>query len=68
MADQNSTRFEMRASPGWLGRLDGWRRVQSDLPSRAEAIRRLVDQALRVEPWSDGSAPATKPVGSADLE
>jgi hypothetical protein len=29
-----------------LQALDSWRREQLDLPSRAEAIRRLVDQAL----------------------
>ena len=27
--------------------LDIWRRTQPDLPSRSEAIRRLVDHALR---------------------
>lgn len=39
-------RFEMRVPAGWLGRIDEWRRAQPDLPSRAEAIRRLVEQAL----------------------
>jgi hypothetical protein len=29
-----------------LQRIDAWRRVQEDLPSRAEAIRRLIDAAL----------------------
>lgn len=27
--------------------LDDWRREQPDLPSRAEAIRRLVEKALK---------------------
>jgi hypothetical protein len=44
--DTATTRFEMRASPVWLKALDDWRRVQPDLPSRAEAIRRLVDKGL----------------------
>lgn len=39
-------RFEMVASEDWLKRVDDWRRKQDDLPSRAEAIRRLVAAAL----------------------
>ena len=42
-------RFEMRAEEEWLKALDDWRRRQADLPSRAEAIRRLVDAALAAE-------------------
>jgi len=42
-------RFEMRASAEWLKKLDEWRRKQADLPSRAEAIRRLVEAALKTE-------------------
>jgi hypothetical protein len=37
----------MRVSPDWLSTIDEWRRQQPDLPSRAEAIRRLVDKALK---------------------
>jgi metal-responsive CopG/Arc/MetJ family transcriptional regulator len=29
-----------------LDRIDDWRREKDDLPTRAEAIRRLVEQAL----------------------
>jgi hypothetical protein len=32
-----------------LDRLDDWRREQSDLPSRPEAIRRLVEKGLAGE-------------------
>jgi uncharacterized protein YfbU (UPF0304 family) len=39
-------RFEMRFDQLTLERIDGWRSSQGDLPSRAEAIRRLVDTAL----------------------
>jgi metal-responsive CopG/Arc/MetJ family transcriptional regulator len=39
-------RFEMKLDPQMIARVDAWRRVQPDLPSRAEAIRRLVDFAL----------------------
>lgn len=35
-------RLEMRLTPAMLSELDEWRRVQSDLPSRSEAFRRLV--------------------------
>jgi hypothetical protein len=39
----------MRVSADFLKRLDYWRRAQEDQPSRAEAIRRLVDIALKVK-------------------
>lgn len=39
-------RFEMKAPAEWLKLVDDWRRQQHDLPSRAEAIRRLVERAL----------------------
>ena len=35
--------FQMRVSDGFLRLVDDWRRRQKDLPSRAEAIRRLVE-------------------------
>jgi hypothetical protein len=38
--------FQMRASDEFLRSIDRWRRKQKDQPSRAEAIRRLVEQAL----------------------
>jgi hypothetical protein len=40
-------RFEMIAPVGWFDALDEWRRRQSDIPSRAEAIRRLVEKGLK---------------------
>jgi hypothetical protein len=36
----------MRVSDLFLRRIDAWRRKQEDQPSRAEAIRRLVDAGL----------------------
>jgi hypothetical protein len=36
----------VRLQPEPLAAVDRWRRRQEDLPSRAEAIRRLVEQAL----------------------
>jgi uncharacterized protein YfbU (UPF0304 family) len=39
-------RFEMRLDPTILDQVDAWRSAQSDLPSRAEAIRRLIEAGL----------------------
>ena len=39
-------RFEMRIDSETLGKIDDWRAQQVDLPSRAEAFRRLVETAL----------------------
>lgn len=39
-------RFEMRFDPVTLAQLDAWRARQVDVPSRAEAVRRLVDDGL----------------------
>jgi metal-responsive CopG/Arc/MetJ family transcriptional regulator len=36
----------VRLQPDLLSKIDAWRRNEQDLPSRAEAMRRLVDQAL----------------------
>jgi hypothetical protein len=38
--------FRMRASDTFLKSVDAWRRKQPDIPTRSEAIRRLVEQAL----------------------
>jgi hypothetical protein len=43
---EKNERFEMRVPASFLKAVDSWRRKQDDLPSRAEAIRRLVEQAL----------------------
>lgn len=39
-------RFEMRIDSELLARLDNWRREEEDTPSRAEAIRRLIEAGL----------------------
>jgi hypothetical protein len=46
MKAEKSGRFEMVTPPGWMEKIDAWRRSQSDLPTRAEAIRRLVEKGL----------------------
>ena len=47
MHHNKAQQFQMRVSSDWLDLIDGWRRTQTDLPSRAEAIRRLVGMGLR---------------------
>jgi hypothetical protein len=41
--------FQMRVSEDFFRTVDDWRRGQIDLPSRAEAIRRMVDLAARMK-------------------
>ena len=43
---QLSERFEMRLDRETLERIDAWRANEVDLPSRAEAVRRLVTAGL----------------------
>jgi Arc/MetJ-type ribon-helix-helix transcriptional regulator len=50
-------RFEMKAPPTWFRSVDDWRRKQDDFSSRAEAIRRLVEQALKATWWTSPSYP-----------
>lgn len=46
MADDKTRPYQMRVTEEWLATIDEWRRKQPDLPSRAEAIRRLIEKAL----------------------
>ena len=50
MTEPATETFKARVSPEWLAILDAWRRLQPDLPSRAEAVRRLVATGLEVAP------------------
>jgi hypothetical protein len=38
--------FNMKVNDAWMAKIDDWRRQQPDFPTKAEAIRRLVEQAL----------------------
>jgi hypothetical protein len=42
--------INVRISTDSVSEIDDWRRKQDDLPGRPEAIRRLVDIALRAKP------------------
>ena len=55
-------RFEMRFDRSVLERVDRWRASQPGLPSRAEAVRRLVHDGLAV--WSDDEV---RPSGTEKL-
>jgi hypothetical protein len=44
-----TTPFQMRASAEFLKSVDKWRAKQEDKPSRAEAIRRLVELGLKAK-------------------
>lgn len=50
MGTEKSSRFEMIIPPGFMGTVDGWRRTKSDIPTRAEAVRRLVHLGVGAEP------------------
>ena len=47
--DDKTERFEMRVTASFLKMVDDWRRRQPELPSRAEAIRRLVELGLKAK-------------------
>jgi uncharacterized protein YfbU (UPF0304 family) len=52
-------RFEMRMDQDTLQAVERWRSQQDDVPSRAEAIRRLIDRGLA--PRTDGALVLSKP-------
>jgi hypothetical protein len=41
------TPIQVRLQPSGLAAVDAWRKKQPDLPSRPEAIRRLLEMALK---------------------
>ena len=45
--------FQMRVSEDFLRTVDDWRRSEADLPSRAEAIRRMVELAANMKKKPD---------------
>lgn len=53
MALINDKVLQMRVSEDWLAIIDDWRAAQRPVPSRAEAIRRLVEFALAAEPLAE---------------
>jgi hypothetical protein len=43
----------VRVDADFLKAIDEWRRKQDDVPTRPEAIRRLVDLGLKAKPKAD---------------
>jgi len=46
----SNMRVDFRATETLIAKLDDWRRRQPDLPTRTEALRRLVTLALDADP------------------
>jgi len=46
MAEPLDQRIQLVISRGQVREIDEWRRQQPDLPSRSEAIRRLIEAGL----------------------
>jgi len=65
-------RFEMRLELEMIARIDEWRRAQTDLPARAEAIRRLIEQSLAgatdLRPRSKGSRRKAAELASREID
>jgi hypothetical protein len=40
---------QLRLTEGQASAIDDWRRAEVDIPSRSEAIRRLVEEALKAK-------------------
>ena len=49
MGTTKNERFEFRVTEDFVKRLDDWRRRQPDLPTRASAVRQLVEKQLTAE-------------------
>jgi|tagenome__1003787_1003787.scaffolds.fasta_scaffold14958693_1 uncharacterized protein len=45
--DKQDQRVQLVTTRELLTRIDNWRRKQDDLPTRSEAIRRMIDRVLR---------------------
>lgn len=57
MTEKMSERLNVPAPLDLIRAIDDWRRRQSEIPPRAEAVRLLLEQALKAE----GLWPAKKP-------
>lgn len=55
-ASKKSERITTMMAPTEVSVIDAWRRKQDDIPSRGEAIRRLIEQGLDVSLPADVSA------------
>jgi len=58
--------LQTRVSAEFLAKLDEWRRSQPDLPSRTEAIRRIVERTINAESPAVLPARASRPAKRKD--
>jgi hypothetical protein len=58
LMERKSLRFEVRLSPELGDEIDNWRRKQQDIPSRAEAARRLIELSLKAANEEPAKRPA----------
>src|SRR6266576_2060707 len=65
MRERKPSRFEIRLAPELEDRIDEWRRSQPDLPTRAEAARRLIEAGLGAIGTRGGPRPGGSTAGSA---
>lgn len=49
MDEQQTKRMALMVPVDLIKRMDRWRGAQSSIPSRSEAVRRLMDIALKTE-------------------
>jgi len=50
MTDELLTvRLQIVIAPSQVAAIDAWRKQQNDLPSRSEAVRRLVNKGLKAD-------------------
>jgi len=47
MVEKKDQRVQLVVAPSDIAAVDEWRRKQADLPSRSEAIRRLIHAGIR---------------------
>jgi hypothetical protein len=65
MTEPLDQRLQLVISKRQISTIDEWRRLQLDLPSRSEAIRRLIEAGLTAKPGANdrgtpgGSAPGS---------
>lgn len=50
MAELKTVRLGLVIEPSLVEKVDEWRRSEPDLPSRSEAVRRLLIQSLETKP------------------
>jgi hypothetical protein len=57
LPERKEHRLQMLIEPSLISRIDRWRAKQPGLPSRSEAVRRLVEAGLIASEGDDDKAP-----------